>query len=180
MLLRQFEKVIGNLWQIIHRTLKLSGFNLVVSQASVIFPFIIQAARYFSGQIKLGDLIQTSQAFSKVQSALSFYRNSYDDFAAYRAVLDRLTGFHSAIEATKQPSKTQIEPHMSAVIFDNLNINTPEGNALIKRLDLTIEQGSSLLIQGKSGVGKTTLLRTVAGLWPYSEGRIFVHNKHCF
>ncbi|WP_249962106.1 ABC transporter ATP-binding protein/permease [Histophilus somni] len=179
-LLRQFEKVIGNLWQIIHRTLKLFGFNLVVSQVSVIFPFIIQATRYFSGQIKLGDLVQTSQAFSKVQSALSFYRNSYDDFAAYRAVLDRLTGFHSAIEAANQPSKTQIKPHMSAVIFENLNINTPEGNILIEKLNLTIEQGVSLLIKGKSGVGKTTLLRTAAGLWPYSEGQIFCPQQTLF
>lgn len=173
MLLRQFDKVIANLWQIIYRTLKLSGFNLVVSQVSVIFPFIIQAARYFAGQIKLGDLIQTSQAFGKVQSALSFYRNSYDDFAAYRAVLDRLTGFHSAVQAANQPSKTHIEPHASSVIFENLDINTPDGNTLIKNLNLTLEQGSSLLIQGKSGVGKTTLLRTAAGLWPYSEGKIY-------
>lgn len=172
LLLKQFERVIHNVWQMVYRTLKLSGFNLVVSQISVIFPFIIQATRYFSEQIKLGDLIQTAQAFGKVQTALSFYRNSYDDFTAYRAVLDRLTGFHSAIEQSQQASHTELQNSPQQVVFRELNVNTPDGEPLIKSLNFTLNQGDSLLIQGPSGAGKTTLLRTVAGLWSYSEGYI--------
>ncbi|MCT6647111.1 hypothetical protein N4G37_13660, partial [Enterococcus faecalis] len=85
--------------------LKLSGFNLIITQISVVFPLVIQVTRYFRQQITLGDLMQASSAFGRVQSSLSFFRNSYDDFAAYRAVLNRLTGFHSAIKAANRPSK---------------------------------------------------------------------------
>ncbi|MDY4280269.1 MAG: ABC transporter ATP-binding protein/permease [[Pasteurella] mairii] len=172
LLLKQFEKVIHNVWQMVYRTLKLSGFNLIVSQVSVIFPFIIQATRYFSAQIKLGDLIQTAQAFGKVQTALSFYRNSYDGFTAYRAVLDRLTGFHTAIKQSHQVSHTEWQHSSQQVVFKNLDVNTPDGEPLIKSLSFILNQGNSLLIQGPSGVGKTTLLRTAAGLWSYSEGYI--------
>lgn len=169
---QQFDRIIQNVWQMVFRTLKLSGFNFVVSQVSVIFPFIIQASRYFSKQIELGDLIQTAQAFGKVQSALSFFRNSYDDFAGYRAVLDRLTGFHTAIEQANQTSNIVIQPTETAVEFENLTVNKPTGEALIKNLNLHLPQGSSLLIKGPSGSGKTTLLRTIAGLWAYSEGTV--------
>lgn len=172
LLLQQFEKVIDNVWQIVYRTLKLSGFNLAVSQVSVIFPLIIQATRYFSEQIKLGDLMQTAQAFGKVQTALSFYRNSYDDFTAYRAVLDRLTGFHTAIQQSHQAAKTSIHPSAESVIFQQVNVKTPDGKMLIQDLNLTLNKGDSLLIQGASGAGKTTLLRTIAGLWAYSEGQV--------
>ncbi|HBO38206.1 MAG TPA: ABC transporter ATP-binding protein [Pasteurellaceae bacterium] len=171
-LFKQFDSVIQNVWQMVYRTLKLSGFNLVVSQVSVIFPFIIQAARYFSKQIQLGDLIQTAQAFGRVQTALSFFRNSYDSFTSYRAVLDRLTGFHSAIELANRLSKTDIQNSDGDVVFKNLTINKPNGEPLIKKLNLHFPQGSSLLIKGASGAGKTTLLRTVAGLWSYSEGTV--------
>ena len=171
-LFQQFDRIIQNVWQMVFRTLKLSGFNFVVSQVSVIFPFIIQASRYFSKQIELGDLIQTAQAFGKVQSALSFFRNSYDDFAGYRAVLDRLTGFHTAIEQANQTANIIIQPTETAVEFENLTVNKPTGEALIKNLNLHLPQGSSLLIKGSSGSGKTTLLRTIAGLWAYSEGTV--------
>lgn len=171
-LFQQFDRIIQNVWQMVFRTLKLSGFNFVVSQVSVIFPFIIQASRYFSNQIELGDLIQTAQAFGKVQSALSFFRNSYDDFAGYRAVLDRLTGFHTAIEQANQTANIVLQPTETAVEFENLTVNKPTGEALIKNLNLHLPQGSSLLIKGPSGSGKTTLLRTIAGLWAYSEGTV--------
>ena len=171
-LFQQFDRIIQNVWQMVFRTLKLFGFNLVATQVSVVFPFIIQASRYFSKQIELGDLIQTAQAFGKVQSALSFFRNSYEDFAGYRAVLERLTGFHTAIEQANQTSNIVIQPTETAVEFENLTVNKPTGEALIKNLNLHLPQGSSLLIKGPSGSGKTTLLRTIAGLWAYSEGTV--------
>ncbi|MFD1805318.1 ABC transporter ATP-binding protein/permease [Pasteurella oralis] len=170
----QFDQVIDNVWKVVHRTLKLSGFNLIVTQISVVFPLVIQVTRYFSNQITLGDLMQTSSAFGRVQSALSFFRNSYDDFAAYRAVLDRLTGFHTAIQQANQASDLIIQDSTTQLRFENLTVQTPNGNTLIEDLNLTLPIGTSLLIQGDSGVGKTTLLRTIAGLWSYASGTI-----HC-
>jgi putative ATP-binding cassette transporter len=171
-LFRQFNRVIGNAWQIVYRTLKFEGFNLGVSQASVVFPFIIQAPRYFAEQIQLGDLIQTSNAFGKVQNSLSFFRNTYDTFAGYRAVLNRLTGFYTAVEhAAAQTDNVEIQEGDS-VVFDGLTVRTPEGKVLVADLNMKLQAGDSLLIQGPSGAGKTTLLRSIAGLWGYCQGSI--------
>ena len=171
-LYQQFNAVIHNMWIIVFRTLKFSGFNLVVSQISVVFPLLIQVGRYFEKQIKLGDLMQTLQVFGQLHANLSFFRNTYDNFASYKATLDRLTGFSYAIEKVNNKSQTQIHNHPTDVIFKNLSIQNPLGHTLIKHLNITLPQGTSLLIQGKSGAGKTTLLRTIAGLWSYAEGEI--------
>ena len=172
-LYKQFLAVIDNMWDIVFRALKFSGFNLVVSQISVVFPLLIQVGRYFEKQIKLGDLMQTLQVFGKLHSNLSFFRNTYDSFAEYKATLDRLTGFHYSVETAQKQSKTDITDHPTDVIFQHLSVKSPMGKILIKDLNLTLTQGNSLLIQGQSGVGKTTLLRTIAGLWSYAEGKIF-------
>jgi len=173
LLYKQFHAVIQNMWDIVFRALKFSGFNLVVSQISVVFPLLIQVGRYFEKQIKLGDLMQTLQVFGKLHSNLSFFRNTYDSFAEYKATLDRLTGFHYSVESAQKQSKTNITDHPTDVIFQHLSVKSPLGKTLINDLNLTLPQGDSLLIQGQSGVGKTTLLRTVAGLWSYAQGEIF-------
>ncbi|HUN47595.1 MAG TPA: SbmA/BacA-like family transporter, partial [Stellaceae bacterium] len=77
----RFGDVVANFWAIMWRTLKLNSFTFVFGQASVLFPYIIQAPRFFAKQIQLGDLMQTAEAFGQVLDALSFIINSYGDIA---------------------------------------------------------------------------------------------------
>lgn len=171
-LLGRFGALIVNVWALVYRSLKFNGFNLGISQVAVVFPFILQAPRFFSGAIKLGDVMQTSQAFGQVQDSLSFFRESYDTFAQYRATLDRLTGFLDANQqASTLPRVTTLE-QAQALDIAGLQVLRPDGHALIADLDLSLQAGQALLIKGPSGSGKTTLLRALAGLWPYAEGEV--------
>ena len=171
-LLGRFGALIVNVWALVFRNLKFSGFNLGVSQVAVVFPFILQAPRFFSGAIKLGDVMQTSQAFGQVQDALSFFRESYDTFAQYRATLDRLTGFLDANQQASTLPRVSTEEQAQALAISGLQEMRPDGHALIADLDLQLQAGQALLIKGPSGSGKTTLLRALAGLWPYAEGEV--------
>ena len=171
-LLERFTAVIGNVWAIVFRSLKFQGFNLSISQAAVVFPFIVQAPRFLSKQVTLGDMMQTAQSFGQVQDALSFFRSSYDDFAGYRAVVNRLTGFLDAVEAVEKLPSADIVTDGERVGLENLSVFTPARMALVSDLSLTLPNAAALLIRGRSGVGKTTLLRSIAGLWPYVEGKV--------
>jgi|TARA_R100001143_G_scaffold57209_1_gene54248 putative ATP-binding cassette transporter len=168
----RFAQVISNAWAIVYRSLKFLGFNFSVTQAAVVFPFIIQAKRFFSEQITLGDLMQTAQAFGRLQDNLSFFRNAYDEFASYRATLDRLTGFNRAIDEAQQLPRPNLNDHADHLTIRNLTVHTPTNRLLIDKLDLSLTPGDALLIRGPSGSGKTTLLRAIAGLWPFCEGDI--------
>ncbi|QEI05439.1 ABC transporter ATP-binding protein/permease [Pigmentiphaga aceris] len=168
----RFSALIANLWALVFRTLKFDGFNLAVTQAAVVFPFIVQAPRFFSGAIKLGDVIQTSQAFGQVQDSLSFFRTSYDAFAQYRATLDRLTGFLDANTQARALPAIAIETRANTLDVAGLRVQRPDGKVLLDGLTFAMQPGQTLLIKGPSGSGKTTLLRALAGLWPHAEGQV--------
>jgi putative ATP-binding cassette transporter len=171
-LVMRFGSVIRNLWAILFRSIKFQGFNFAVSQAAVVFPFIVQAPRLLGRLITLGDVMQTAQAFGQVESALSFFRTSYDDFAGYRAVVDRLSGFLDLTESAERLGSVRTQPDAERIAVSSLTVRTPAGAALVKDLNLELPPGASLLIRGRSGVGKTTLLRAIAGLWPYADGAV--------
>jgi len=171
-LLARFAQLITNMWAIVFRSLKLQGFNLTVSQVAVVFPFVVQAPRLLSKEITLGDVMQTAQSFDQVQGALSFFRTSYDEFAGYRAVLDRLIGFLDAVDEAAALPATRIEPASRRLAIEALAVRTPAGDALVRNLDVKLSAGEALLIRGPSGIGKTTLLRAIAGLWPYVDGTV--------
>jgi len=171
-LMDRFTAVIANTWAIVYRSLKFQGFNLIISQIAVIFPYVIQAPRFFSQQITLGDVNQTATAFGQVEGALSFFRLAYDDFASYRASLNRLTGLLDANEEARALPVPVTGDRSTGLGVNDLDVRLPDGQPLLTDLDLNLAGGDSLLVKGPSGSGKTTLLRSLAGLWPYVDGSI--------
>ncbi|WP_051341885.1 ABC transporter ATP-binding protein/permease [Pseudonocardia spinosispora] len=166
-----FRAVIGNAWDLVHRNVKLNGLNIVVTQLSVVIPFILQAPRFFSGAVSLGDMQQTASAMGQVHDSLSFFRNNYDTFATYRATIDRLIGLKKVnAQARKMPTLSIGTDRRLDV--RRLTINLPTGQPLIEDLTFTLGTGDTLLVKGPSGCGKTTLLRALAGLWPYADGQV--------
>ena len=62
---------------------------------------------------------------------------------------------------------------------EDLSLRTPDGESkLTEHLNLSVQRGDSLLVIGRSGVGKTSVLRAIAGLWNVGEGTVRnFHNK---
>lgn len=169
---KRFTNVVDNFWQIMKRQKKLTWFTSGYAQIAVIFPIIIAAPRYFSGQMQLGGLLQTVNAFGKVQDALSFFIDNYTAFAEWRAVIARLEGFAAHMDELEQARDDKTILSGDTVSANELTVALPDGTALVTGLTVTFKRGESVLITGASGAGKSTLLRTLAGIWPYGSGTV--------
>lgn len=174
----RFKMVFENFKELMLRQKRLTWFTSGYSQIAIIFPLVVAAPRYFSNQIQLGGLIQTSSAFGRVQDSLSFFVDSYSLFAEWQSVINRLLGFGHTITTVQHMA--EIESIDMACSEDScfnvhqLQVKLPNGEELLKEINLTINQGESLLIMGPSGCGKSTLMRTLAGIWPFGQGRIAI------
>jgi putative ATP-binding cassette transporter len=170
---RRFRPIIDNYLRYVNRTVGWFGFNISMTQVIVPLPWVLQAPRLFAGQIKFGAVTQTERAFSSIFDGLSFFRNSYDQFASYRAAIIRLHGLVVADEKARELPELLVRPSADgAVAIEGVEVRTPDGDQLIDSLDLQLSEGEALVITGPSGSGKTTLLRSLAQLWPYGSGTL--------
>ncbi|MCC8428234.1 ABC transporter ATP-binding protein/permease [Reyranella aquatilis] len=171
----KFTDVFNNAWRVLVTEMQLVFYQIGYGQLAIIFPYIVTAPRFFAGAITLGVVMQTAQAFGQVQTALSFFIDNYTNVAELRAVMDRLKGLQEAIE--EKPAENiavASEPGRADVGTSGLDLALPNGQTLLRDLNLVLPKGSSTLITGTSGSGKSTLFRAMAGIWPFGRGRILI------
>jgi putative ATP-binding cassette transporter len=172
-LMTRFAAVIANYRAFVRRGVAFLGWNRSVSQIVDPLPTIVQAPRLFAGQIQLGDITQSSSAFLQVHGSLSFFRAVYDSFASYRAAIIRLDGLIDANETARElPILTALPSTDGSVELDDVEVRTPAGVRLVDPLNVRLDAGESVVITGSSGTGKTTLLRSLAQLWPFTSGTL--------
>ncbi|MQR01463.1 ABC transporter ATP-binding protein [Glaciimonas soli] len=66
---------------------------------------------------------------------------------------------------------------MASLSIRNVRKVYPNGNEVLKGIDLEIEDGQFLILVGGSGCGKSTLLNMIAGLETVSEGEIVIGDR---
>ena len=154
-----FSDIVKNYIYIIKRTKLVDFFTLGYAQLAVIFPILISAPLYFTKMITIGSIMQINSAFGQVYDSLSILMNLFPRLATWKSVIDRLALFEKSINKTLQLPKPDI-------------VYYGDGTPLINNLSLFLKPGDRLLIKGVSGIGKSTLLRTIVGIWPYCNGQI--------
>ena len=173
---QRFSKLFDNYWKIMKRRKLLNWLTSGYAQVAVIFPVIVVAPRYFAKEIALGGLMQVIDAFSSVQGSLSFIISSYTEIAAWSAVTQRLGTFDARMDEISQSLRAPQairETHSGRGLdVKNLALDLPDGTKLLDRVSLEAAPGEAILVTGPNGVGKSTLLRALAGIWPFGRGEI--------
>ena len=169
----RLDSVMTNYRGWLNRTMLYFGWNVSVSQTINPLPWLVQAQGLFAQRITFGDVWQSTNAFGAIHDALSFFRNAYDQFASYRAAVIRLDGL--ADQNTRAGAFSSVQTSESddgAFAVEGVEVRKPDGTALVRTLDLSVETGEALLITGASGIGKTVLIQSLAGMWPFATGRL--------
>jgi vitamin B12/bleomycin/antimicrobial peptide transport system ATP-binding/permease protein len=142
-------------------------------------PLLLGAPKYLSGSLSLGALMQIAAAFVQVQVALNWLVENAIRLAEWKASAQRVGELLAALAALDdeigEDAGTTIVLGDSTdenVHILDLSIAQRTGKLMIKDADVVIAPGEKVLVRGESGTGKSTLIRAMAGLWPWGSGEI--------
>ncbi|AOK58004.1 ABC transporter ATP-binding protein [Burkholderia ubonensis] len=177
-----FMRIRDNWWRVMKYTKRLTFVLSFYGQIAIIFPLVVAAPRYFAGAFSFGVLMQISSAFNTVSDSFSWFINSYSTLVEWRATVNRLREFKRVMRASHLKESVSPATERGGINLhyvdseqlstSSLKLALPNGNALADIGSVTIEPGSRWLVIGKSGSGKSTFMRALAGLWPFGDGAI--------
>ena len=175
--IERFGRIVGNWWELIRAQRNLTLFTTGIGQINAAVPLLAAAPGYFAGHLTLGTVAQIGIAYGQVSGALVWFVNAYQEIASWRASIERLLTLTDALEAARarvaRPETVRVERAQRDVVeLIDLRLELPDGRALLDGANASIARGDRIAVVGPSGAGRTTLLRALAGRWPFGRGRI--------
>ncbi|MDO4656624.1 ABC transporter ATP-binding protein/permease [Kingella sp. (in: b-proteobacteria)] len=86
----------------------------------------------------------------------------------------RADGIKGSLKSPMQPENRPV------LMLNQTTVHTPAGSMMLQAVSLEATAPEWLLLEGRSGIGKSTLLRGLAGLWPYHGGYFHINGSFLF
>ena len=149
-----------------------------------VVPLVLCAPKFLDDSMTLGDVMQVTGAFIYVQSAFNWLVDNYPRLADWMASVRRVASLMVSLDyldAVGRPGEPgtirRIEYDAPALRLRDLSVTLEDGTVVINDADVVVKPGERILVMGESGTGKSTLVRAIAGLWPWGKGEIFIPRK---
>ncbi|MCL8486704.1 MULTISPECIES: ABC transporter ATP-binding protein/permease [Bradyrhizobium] len=180
---RTFGNVLGQ-WarlagQHMRTTLVSQGSSLIAP----VVPLLLCAPKFLDGSMTLGQVMQAASAFTIVQTAFGWLVDNYPRLADWNACARRIASLMMSLDALERAERGEGlgrikhgETTGDAMLsLNDLSVTLDDGTAVVGETEVVVDPGERLLVAGESGTGKSTLVRAIAGLWPWGGGSINFH-----
>jgi vitamin B12/bleomycin/antimicrobial peptide transport system ATP-binding/permease protein len=164
------------------QTMRTTMVSQTSSYIAPVLPIILCAPKFLAGTMTLGEVMQAASAFTIVQAAFNWLVDNYPRLADWTASARRVSSFMVSLDALERAESGEgigriarsemTDAQNTALRLKHLSVTLDDGTAVVKDAEVAIAKGERVLVAGESGTGKSTLIRAIAGLWPWGRGSV--------
>lgn len=169
-LFAEFKAIVTNWRALMDKEKQLGFFTVGYDRFSLLLPVIFSIPLLATKTITFGGIMQIRTAFSVVIDAFSWFIFAYSNLPKCSASISRLSQLQREMNELEQLIKLEVESSDKLLDMQELAIYTPENDRLFSYLSLAIDGQKWVRLKGKSGLGKSTFLRLLSGIWDYFDG----------
>ncbi len=148
----------------------LSSIGNFISTLYMIISMVLAGVLLSSGHITFGTVasifVLTQIVINSLEAVSSFVLNLNQTYPSFKRLYDLKKLEKDRTESGKIPANHKIE-------FKNVSFSI-DGKSILKNLNLTIDDGEWVGIVGKSGEGKSTLVKLLTGIYTDYTGKITI------
>lgn len=168
-----FGEIMRNWRSIMNTEFRLECFSASYLKITNLIPIFACLPLYLSRAMSFGDMMQARSAFYSVQDGFAWFMDYYKQIMEWAASVQRIYEFISRMDGESANLRACVkQSDENSARCEGLSVFTPAGEPLIEDLRFELAPAQFIMLRGKSGAGKSTALRYVAGLWRYGRGEI--------
>jgi putative ATP-binding cassette transporter len=163
-------------WQLIKvYTRRVAIVEQSYTEFGIILSYLLIIPRYFAKIVQIGSLMQLTMSFTNVRVGFAWFVFQYNRLTSVRSMFRRLNELDKSFTNENTDGGIVLNKSTDNTLHvSDLLLSLPNGKPLTSIGTLNIDSGSRLLIKGDSGVGKTTFMRAISGLWTFGKGTISI------
>jgi putative ATP-binding cassette transporter len=181
-------KVLRGRWRaVMMQSIRTTVVGNTTNGLAPIIPLLLCAPKYVSGTMTLGEMMQAASAFITVQHSFNWLVENYARVADWTAAARRLASLLVSLDSLEGAGGDDPGRHIirkpaeeGALSLRGLSLASDDGCAIVDGAEVEIAPGEKVLVVGESGTGKSTLVRAIAGLWPWGAGEVRVQDSGLF
>lgn len=170
-----FAEILRNWRALMNTEFRLECFSASYLKVTNLIPIFACLPLYFARTMSFGDMMQARGAFYSVQDGFAWFMDYYKRIMEWAACVRRVWAFSEAMKALDAANEAKASARNSAkneLSGANLSIFTPKGEALATGVNFKISSGERVRLVGRSGAGKSTFLRYLAGIYDFGSGEV--------
>lgn len=172
-----YEEAVNNLDKLSSEELKVSTalkfIKKVHEYLSMAVGLVMAAPSIIAQKVQATEVLEINHYFTDIIGFFTATQENIKPITRLDTAVNRVDAFKKALDDWDVAKNAHHCPDYDQKTFSvkALTIRTPDGRLLVNNSSINFKLDKVTLLEGKTGAGKSTIIKAIAGIWPYAEGK---------